>query len=414
MSINKRGKTKGVVMNVFKRVFCRVYQGVFRLALPILPYREPEIFNSVEDLPNMFKQKGIDSVLLVTDKFIRGAGITSKLEKVLEDNQIRCVVYDDTRANPTVKNVDEAKLMYIENKCKGLIAFGGGSSMDCAKGIGACIAYPKKTLNDLKGVLKVLRKIPTLVAIPTTAGTGSEVTLAAVITDSEKKHKYTMNSFTLIPRYAVLDPTVTYTLPPHLTSTTGMDALTHAVEAYIGRSTTKETRAKALEAVSLIFANIKTAYSNPTDFNARSNMLKAAYLAGVAFSKSYVGYIHAVAHSLGGQYNIPHGLSNSVLMPIVLEEYGKKVYKKLHRLGVAAGVTKSEDSYQTGAIKFIEAIKQLNADMNIPTTLSGIVREDIPLMAKHADKEANPLYPVPVLMNAKELEKFYYMVADWR
>ena len=116
MSINKRGKTKGVVMNIFKRVFCRVYQGVFRLALPILPYREPEIFNSVEDLPNMFKQKGIDSVLLVTDKFIRGAGITSKLEKVLEDNQIRCVVYDDTRANPTVKNVDEAKLMYIENK----------------------------------------------------------------------------------------------------------------------------------------------------------------------------------------------------------------------------------------------------------------------------------------------------------
>ena len=142
-------------------------------------------------------------------------------------------------------------------------------------------------------------------------------------------------------------------------------------------------------------------------------MLKAAYLAGVAFSKSYVGYIHAVAHSLGGQYNIPHGLANSVLMPIVLEEYGKKVYKKLYKLGIAAGVVKKDDGYQTGATKFIDAIKQLNADMNIPTTLSGIVREDIPLMAKHADKEANPLYPVPVLMNAKELEKFYYKVADW-
>ena len=140
---------------------------------------------------------------------------------------------------------------------------------------------------------------------------------------------------------------------------------------------------------------------------------KAAYLAGVAFSKSYVGYIHAVAHSLGGQYNIPHGLANSVLMPVVLEEYGKKVYKKLYKLGIAAGVVEKEDSYQTGAIRFIEAIKQLNADMNIPTTLTGIVRADIPLMAKHADKEANPLYPVPVLMNAKELEKFYYKVADW-
>ena len=285
--------------------------------------------------------------------------------------------------------------------------------MDCTKAVGARIAYPKKPLSKLKGVLRVLRRIPTLIAIPTTAGTGSEVTLASVITDSEKKHKYTMNDFTLIPRYAVLDPTVTFSLPPHLTATTGMDALTHAVEAYIGRSTSKETRRKALEATALIFANIEKAYSNGRDYEARANMLKAAYLAGVSFSKSYVGYVHAVAHSLGGQYNLPHGLANSVLMPIVLESYGKKAYNKLHKLGIVAGVASEQDTHEVGAKKFIEAIKALNKRMNIPENLTGIKKEDIAVMAKHADKEANPLYPVPKLMNAKELERFYYQVADW-
>lgn len=285
--------------------------------------------------------------------------------------------------------------------------------MDCAKALGARIAYPKKSMDQLKGLLRVLRKIPTLVAIPTTAGTGSEVTLAAVITDSEKQHKYSMLDFTLIPRYAVLDPAVTFSLPPHLTATTGMDALTHAVEAYIGGSTTKETREKARAATALIFANIEKAYANGQDRKARANMLRAAYLAGIAFSKSYVGYIHAVAHSLGGQYNIPHGLANAALMPIVLEEYGASAHKKLHELGVVAGVASLNDTHESGAKKFIAALKAMNKRMGIPEKLAGIKKEDIPQMARHADKEANPLYPVPKLMNAKELEQFYYKVADW-
>lgn len=283
--------------------------------------------------------------------------------------------------------------------------------MDCAKALGARIAYPKKPLSALRGTLRVLRRIPLLVAVPTTAGTGSEVTLAAVITDGEKKYKYTMNDFTLIPRYAVLDPEVTYSLPPHLTATTGMDALTHAVEAYIGRSTNGETRRRALYATKLIFGNIVRAFENGSDAEARANMLEAAYNAGIAFSKSYVGYIHAVAHSLGGQYNIPHGLANSVLMPIVLEDYGKAVHKKLHRLGVAAGVADEKDTHKEGAEKFIAAVRALNRRMRIPETLDGIEEADIPTMARHADKEANPLYPVPVLMNARELERFYYKVS---
>lgn len=397
-------------MNVFKKIYCRVFQGVFRIALPILPYREPQRSSSISDVTEILDSVGAERVMLVTDKGLRGAGATEPLEKLLSRRKITCVVYDETQPNPTVNNVESALELYRKQGCEAIIAFGGGSSMDCAKALGARLAYPKKPLSKLKGLLKVLRKTPLLIAIPTTAGTGSEVTLASVITDSEKKHKYTLLDFTLIPDYAILDPKMTYSLPPQLTATTGMDALTHAIEAYIGRSTTRETRAKALEAVSLIFKNIELAYKNGRDFGARSAMLRASYLAGDAFSKSYVGYIHAIAHSLGGQYNTPHGLANAVIMPIVLEEYGKCAYKKLHALAISAGVSSPSDTHEQGAKKLIAEIRALNHRMGLPEHLNEIKAEDIPHMANHADKEANPLYPVPRLMNARELEKFYHLI----
>ncbi len=399
-------------MNKIKKIYCRIFQTAFRIAMPFLPYREPEVLNSISELKRLLTELHVNSVLLVTDPFLKSSGAVSPIEDIIESVGIKCTVYYNTCANPTVYNIEEAREIYIREKCECLIAFGGGSSIDCAKVVGARISYPKKSPEQLKGLLRVLKKIPTLIAIPTTAGTGSEVTLSAVITDSEKKHKYTMNDFTLIPSYAVLDPSVTYTLPPSLTATTGMDALTHAVEAYIGHSTTKETRKLAQEAVKLIFENVETAYKDGTNDVARANMLRAAYAAGIAFSKSYVGYIHAVAHSLGGQYNTPHGLANSVLMPVVLSEYGECAHKKLHELGVVAGVASQGDSHSEGAEKFIEAIRQLNRRMNIPETLPEIMKGDIPQMAKHADREANPLYPVPRLMDAKELEKFYESVSD--
>ena len=410
-SANQKERT--LPMNVFKKSFCRIYQFIFRSAQPVLPYIEPKILKSTDDIAKEIKELNIDSALLVTDEFLKQSGATAALENSLKQSNIKCTVYSKTKPNPTVHNVEEAFRIYKSENCKCIIAFGGGSSMDCAKAAGARAVYPNRSLSSLKGTLRIFRKLPPLFAVPTTAGTGSEVTVTAVITDSEKRHKYTMNSFPLIPRYAVLDPKVTFTLPKSLTATTGMDALTHAVEAYIGNSTNKETRQLAEEAVKLVFENIEAAYNDGENEAARRNMLTAAYKAGIAFSKSYVGYIHAVAHSLGGQYNIPHGLANSVLMPIVLKEYGSAAYKKLYRLGVVAGVANENDAKETGAKKFIAAIQQLNKNMQIPKKLSGIHKNDIPLMAKHADKEANPLYPVPVLMNAKELEKFYYKVADW-
>lgn len=400
-------------MNIVKKIYCRAFQIALRAALPILPYRKPSILCDVSEIVAVLEENAIRSVLLVTDRGLRERGITSPLERLLRDRGIACAVYDRTQSNPTVENVEEARDLYISSGCEAIIAFGGGSPMDCAKVVGARIVYPHKSVRRMRGILRVMRSLPPLFVIPTTAGSGSEATLTAVVTSGDMNYKYPINSFSLIPHYAVHDPSVTYSLPPRVTATTGMDALTHAVEVYIGRSTSRETRRCALEATALIFANIERAYTDGQDRKARANMLRAAYLAGIGVSKSYVGYAHAVAHSLGGQYDIPHGLANAVLLPIVLDEYGRRVYHKLHRLAVAAGVAVESDTPETGARKMIAAIRELNRRLGIPETLPDIRREDIPLMAHHADEEANPLYPVPVLMDAGELERFYDKVADW-
>ncbi len=397
-------------MNLFKKFYCRAYQTVFKIMIPLLPYREPKILKSNDDVVNILKSNNKHKVLLVTDKGINSLGLTKSLENSILDANIGVVVYDETVANPTTDNVESAREMYLSNGCDSIIAFGGGSAMDCAKATGARIARPNKSLNKMKGVLKVLKKIPLLIAVPTTAGTGSETTLAAVITDSKTRHKYAINDFPLIPSYALLDPTLTIGLPKFVTATTGMDALTHSIEAYIGRSTTRKTRDCALKSIKLIFENLLTAYEDGGNLQARENMLHASYLAGVAFTVSYVGYVHAIAHSLGGKYNTAHGFANAVILPYVLKKYGRSIYKKLYEMGVYAGLFDKSISHEVGAKLFIEKIEELNDKLNIPNHIDDIKREDISELAKTAEKEANPLYPVPVLFTSKELEKIYYEV----
>lgn len=392
-------------MNKAKKMYCRLFQTVFKIALPVLPYRSPEILNTIQDLPLELAERNISRVMLVTDKGLRK--LSADLERLFSAQGIECIVYDKTEANPKVSNVEEAYSIYTCTGCEALVAFGGGSSIDCAKAVGARVAYPKKTLNQMKGILKIRRKLPLLAAIPTTAGTGSEVTLAAVITDDETHYKYPISSFPLIPSIAVLDPKITYSLPAFLTATTGMDALTHAVEAYIGRTTTKQTRKWAITAVRMINRNIQKAYDDGTDYEARENMLIASNYAGSAFSQSYVGYVHAVAHSLGGAYNIPHGLANAVILPYVLDAYGPAIYKKLKKLARAINLVDKYAAEEFAARKFIQHIRKLNEELGIPATLKGIKEEDIPELARRADKEANPLYPVPVLMDAEALQQFY-------
>ena len=393
-------------MNELRKLYCRCFQIAFRVALPLLPYRDPVILNSFTGVPAILEQKSLCRPLLVTDASIRSLGLTAELEQLLEHAGKPAVIYDGTQQNPTTQMVLDAWNLYRAHQCDCIISFGGGSPMDCAKAVGASVARPGKPLKQMAGILKVRRKIPTLIAVPTTAGTGSETTLAAVIVGSETRHKYVINDFSLIPSYAVLDSSVVHTLPFSVAAATGMDALTHAVEAYIGRSTTRHTRADAQEAVRLVFANIQQAAAH-TSSEAESAMLTAAHLAGRAFTRSYVGYIHAVSHSLSGKYNLPHGQTNATLLPIVLELYGSAVYPKLAQLAVCAGMGQPSEGNETLARRFIQEIYALNQKLGIPNRLEGIVDGDIPQLAAYADREANPLYPVPVLWDRKELEEIY-------
>ncbi len=399
-------------MNIFKKIYCRVLQSVLKLAIPLLPYREPVLLDDYAELVKELLSSECKSVLLVTDKTIKGLGLTDALVSQLEEKGVKVAIFDETVANPTTDNVAKALGLYHAFDCKALIGFGGGSAIDCAKAVGARVACPKKSLMKMKGILKVRRKLPPLCAIPTTAGTGSETTIASVITDSVSRHKYAINDFPLIPKYAILDANLTLGLPQFVTATTGMDALTHAVEAYIGKSTTKQTRQQSTMAIKLIFENLLTAYNDGSNLKARQSMLYASYLAGLAFTKSYVGYVHAVAHSLGGKYNLPHGEANAICLPVVLKKYGRSIYKKLYKIATQIGLCSPATSREVASKIFIESIEILNKKMSIRDKIPEIKGRDIPELAATAEKEANPLYPVPKLFTAKELEKIYSEVSD--
>ena len=398
-------------MNKIKKAYCRIFQTAFKIAIPFLPYRNPKIIGSVKELPEIIRHKKGTHVLLITDSTIRGFGLTARLEQALEKAEIPCTIYDKTVANPTTQNVDEALALYHSRNCDVIIGFGGGSSMDYAKAVGVRVARPKKSLAQMKGILRVRKKLPLLIAVPTTAGTGSETTLAAVIVDSETRHKYAINDFPLIPRYAVLDPKVTLSLPPFVTATTGLDALTHAVESYISVNyDTEETKEYCEEAVCAIMEFLPEAYNQADFMEAREEMLIASYKAGVAFTRTGVGNVHAIAHTIGGLYHVPHGVANAVVLPIVLDDYGSVVYEPLARLAELSNVA-TEGTDEEKAKAFIGHIRHMNETMGIPEHLPQIKREDVAKMSGWADKEANPLYPVPVIYDKKRFERIILEVA---
>lgn len=385
--------------------YCRTYQNVMKMATGVLDWSEPQLIKgagAVTKLPQVIKELGYNNVLVVTDKGLMGLHLLDSMFEELKNNDIAYVVYDGVQPNPTIDNIEEARNLYLGNGCQAIIAFGGGSPMDCAKACGARIARPNTEIPKMRGVLKVLKKIPTLFAVPTTAGTGSEATLAAVVSNPKTHEKNAINDPVLRPKYAVLDPALTLGLPPHITSTTGMDALTHAVEAYIGNSNTADTEEKARMATKMIFANLETAYKDGKNVEARENMLLASYYAGVAFTRAYVGYVHAIAHNLGGMYGIPHGLANAVILPYVLDYYGESAYKRLAELAEVAELDCAGKSDEEKAKMFIAEIRRMNKDMNIPDKFEQIKEADISLIADRALKEGNPLYPVPKIMDKAE------------
>lgn len=400
-------------MNIFRKFGCRIYQGALYAGMAFMPWREPITLNGDDALYQCAKymlKEGANRPLILCDKSV----IERNALKLFFDGangSLDYAIYDGVLPNPTVEQVEQGLAIYKEHGCNGILACGGGSVMDCAKAIGARVARPNKSVDRMKGLLKVRRKLPPLFAVPTTAGTGSECTVASVITNAQTHDKYAINDFALIPHYAILDYHLTLSLPPFLTATTGMDALTHAVEAYIGRGNTRKTKRFAEQAVKLVFDNLYKATTDGSDVTARANMQKSAYLAGVAFTRAFVGYVHALAHALGGMYGIAHGLANAVLLPRVLEAYGKSARKRLARLARYVKLANAEDNDDVATNKFISAIDQLNKTLGIPSTFEGKINEsDLDELSKHADKEANPLYPVPKLLNAEELKQIYYKV----
>lgn len=401
-------------MNALYKAYCRCFQKIIYVALFFLPWRVPEQISgegSLAKLSKFAKNKGWKSALLVTDEMLMKLGMAQPIIDGFKAEGLAVSVYDKVVPNPTITNIEDGLKIYKDNNCDVIIALGGGSAMDCAKGIGARVTRPNKTIPQMKGILKVMRNLPPLVAIPTTSGTGSEATAAAVISNPETHEKYSINDPIIIPHYAVMDPSLTVGLPKHMTSTTGMDALTHAVEAYIGSENTKNTKAYAIEATQLIFKYLKRAYDDGKDMEARNQMQKASLLAGMAFTRAFVGYVHAIAHTLGGFYGVPHGLANAVILPHVLEAYGEKAYKKLAELADAVGIKGNSTAEKAKA--FIKAIRDMNAYMEIPSKIEGkwqIQEKDIPTMIKRALAEANPLYPVPVIWGYDEMYSMYQKI----
>ena len=392
----------------------RLYQQTMRLAEYFLGIKEPKTIvgeNSLKKVPEILSEKELKKPLVVTDNGIHSLGLLNPFFEVLNAHKVDFAYFHDVVANPTIKNVEDGLEIYLKEGCDSIIAVGGGSAMDCAKMIGARAVNPKKGVEKLKGLLKIGHKLPFFIAVPTTAGTGSETTLAAVIVNQDSHHKYACNDPHLIPKLAILDPSLLVGLPPKITSTTGMDALTHAVEAYIGHANTKKTKRSALEAVRLINENLYDTYVDGKNLEKRANMQKAAFLAGVAFTRAYVGYVHAIAHSLGGKYNVPHGLANAIILPYVLEEFGKKAHKRLAELSDAISLCEKSASNEEKAKAFIAWIRLMNKKMDIPEKFDIEYKEDdVNEMIGHAFKEGNPLYPVPKEFDKAEFKKIYRII----
>ncbi len=397
-----------------KKAYYRANQGIFKFGMKFIKFKEQEVIsgeNSVRKIAFILKEKNINNVLLVSGKTITRLGLLNELIESLKEENIRYYLFNDVMANPTIETVEAGVKKYEEAKAKGIIAFGGGSPMDCAKIIGARVNNKNIQVKDMRGMLNIRKNIPLFIAIPTTAGTGSESTVAAVITDSVNHEKYAIVDPKLMPDYAVLDPKLTVALPKQVTSTTGMDALTHAIEAYIGNFGTKETNKNALKSIKIIFDNLEAAYSNGENLEARNNMLIASNYAGLAFTRANVGYVHAIAHALGGIYGVSHGLANAIVLPYVLEYYKESIYKKLSEIAIYTGLGDEKEDNRILYNKVLNKIKDMNSNMNIPNKVNELRKNDFEIITKRVMKEGNPGYPVPKIMNEEEcieiLKKLY-------
>ena len=393
-------------MNFFYKAYARTFQKILFVATAFLGYHEPKQSESVEDVPSFLKEIGAKKPLIVTGKTVAKSPIRAAVVEVLKKEGFEYAFFDGSKPDPDFECIEEGAKAFAMNHCDSLISVGGGSAMDCAKAILGRVAYPERKMEEFGKLLSIRKKLHPHIAIPTTAGTGSEATIAAVVTDAAHNHKFAIASPRIVPDYAILEPAFLEGLPQKTIAATGMDALTHALESYLGQSGTRMTKAYAVKAVQLIHANLLGFYADPKKKEPRANMLKASYLAGVSFTEAYVGYVHALAHALGGTFHVSHGYANAILLPIVLSAYGKSIWKKLAKLADSIQLTDANLTIEKKAKSFILWIESMNEKMGIPKSFGGIYAEkDIPAMVEHALKEANPFYPVPKLFGREELTK---------
>lgn len=389
-----------------KYIWYRLRQAGFSVFMYLAPIRKAQVISgtgSLLQIPEKIKKDGKKKVLVVTTPGFMKRGSLVPFFEELKKQHLEYAIFSEVQPDPTTDCIEEAVALYKKEKCEVIVAIGGGTVIDCSKALGARIARPKKSLQQMQGLLKVLKRIPDLYAVPTTAGTGSEATAGAVITDGKNHYKFTILDLCLVPRYAVLDAGLTCPLPPHITAHTGMDALTHAVEAYTNCFCSPLAKKMSLDAVKLIYENLETAYLDGNNKKARENMLLASYYAGVAINNNFIGYVHAIAHGIGGLYGVTHGKANAIILPYVLEAFGEKSYKKLADLADLVGL--AGNTQEEKAKAFIDSILDLNKKLGIEKNIVELRKEDIPELAERAVKEGNPTYPVPMIWENAMFEK---------
>ena len=390
---------KGTVMGY------RAVQMAFYLGAQCLPWRMArcvEGAGAIGRVPALLEEAGARRPLVVATPG-RWRAVAPVLCPALEGAGLTWAVYDAVGPDPTVDMVEAIAAYCRREGCDSFVAVGGGSPMDAAKAAAARLVRPRRSVARLRGVFRVRRRLPPLVAVPTTAGSGSETTLAAVITDGAGR-KAAMMDPCLIPRYAVLDPALTLGLSPQMTAATGLDALTHAVEAYLCVAwRAPATRRCAEEAVRLILGHLEGIWADGSDLEGRGSLLRASYLAGCAFTRAGVGNVHAIAHALGGRYHIPHGQAVGAALPVVLADYGAAIWPRLARLARAAGLNPPPGD-EAGARAFLQALEGMVDRMGLPRGFACIREGDLPALAAQACAEANPLYPVPVIYDAPRFQ----------
>ncbi len=357
-----------------------------------------------KEIPAKIKALGGSKPLVVTDKGITGAGITKQITDLLDDAGMKYIVYDDTIPNPTDKNVHDGVKIYEDNKCDSLITLGGGSSHDCGKGVGLVVANGGK-IHDFEGVDKSTKPMPPYVAVNTTAGTASEMTRFCIITDTSRKVKMAIVDWRVTPGIALDDPLLMMGMPPALTAATGMDALTHAVEAFVSTIATPMTDSAAEKAIELVAKHLRPAVANGNDIVAREGMCFAQYLAGMAFNNASLGHVHAMAHQLGGFYDLPHGECNAILLPHVEKFNLIANLDRFVKIAELMGENVDGLSPRDAAEKALSAIKKLSSDIGIPSGLvelgkrygKDVQEKDIDIMTANAQKDAcgltNPRVP---------------------